>query len=512
MRHRTSSIGCHCRGPSLVALGLIVCVAGCITVGPDYEEPETTVPDQWYAAATKGVEQGDAPLQTWWAVFEDPLLNDIIRRATEANLNLEAAVYRLQEARALRGVAASRRKPAVALDGSSARAEPSDVGILGDLLPEGESLSAQNLHDYSAVASWEIDLWGRIRRSVESADAAVEVSLEDYRDVLVSLLAEVASSYVQVRASQERIGLAHANVEAQHETVGLTRDRFRTGLVSALDVAQAESNFANTEALIPQLEIQLEASANRLAVLLGQAPGSLHEELRNPTGVPADPGGLTTTLPAELLRQRPDIRRAERSLASQNARVGVATADLYPTFSLSGLIGLQATAFGDLASGDALTWSIGLPVQWNLFTGGRVRSQIEVEEARTRQALVAYEQTVLFALEEVQNSMVTYGRERMRRDKLATSVDATDRSLELVLTQYRAGLTNFQNVLDTQRSLLNRQDEYATSKGLVLQGLIGVYRSLGGGWDPPADDKNPLAIAAEVAASRPVESIEPSSP
>ena len=491
--------------PRAAAIFLVVFLAGCITVGPDYEEPAATVPDAWYTAATAGIEEGEASLQTWWAVFGDPVLNDLIARATVSNLDLEAAVYRLQEARALRGVVASQRKPNVVLDGSASRSEPSDLGMLGDLVPEGESLDAQNLFDLSAVAGWEIDLWGRIRRSVESADAAIEVSLEDYRDVLVSLYSEVAANYIQVRTFQERIALAHANVEAQQETVGLTRDRFRTGLVSALDVAQAESNLANTEALIPQLEIELEIAANRLAVLLGETPGMLHDELLPPTDVPADPGTLATTLPAELLRQRPDIRRAERALASQNAQIGVATAALYPTFSLSGLIGLQATSFDDLGSGDALTWSVGLPIQWNLFTGGRVRSQIEVEEARTRQAYVTYEKTVLFALEEVQNSMVAYGRERARRDKLATSVGATQRSLDLVLTQYRAGLTNFQNVLDTQRSLLNRQDEYAASKGLVLADLIAVYRSLGGGWAPPTEDEDPLAIAAEVAASRPSE-------
>jgi len=457
---------------------------GCITVGPDYEPPETTVPDQWYNAATAGLTEGEASLQTWWTVLDDPVLDDLIARATAANLDLEAAAYRLEEALALRGAVASARKPTVALDGSSSRSEPSDVGSLGALLPEGESFEAANLHDYPLVASWEIDLWGRIRRSVESADAAIEASLEDYRDVLVSLLAEVADSYVQARTLQERIRLARFNVAAQQDTLALTRDRFKVGLVSALDVAQAESNLFNTESLIPALEIALEAALNRLAVLLGEVPGALHDELLGAGDLPGDPGGVTTTVPAELLRQRPDVRRAERVLASQTAQIGVATAELYPTFSLAGLIGVQAVDFGDLTSADALTWSVGLPIRWSLFTGGRVRSQIAAEEAKTRQAQVAYERTVLAALEEVENSMVSYQRERVRRAKLADSVAATQRSLDLVMTQYRAGLTNFQNVLDTQRSLLNRQDEHAASEGRVLQSLIGLYRSLGGGWDP----------------------------
>lgn len=477
-----------------LAITAAVLAAGCITVGPDYEQPDTTVPDQWYNAATAGVVEGEAPLQTWWTVLDDPVLDALIERAAKTNLGLEAAVYRLQEAQALRGVVASQRKPNVALEGSSSRSKQSDVGPLGVLLPEGESFEADNLHDYSVAASWEIDLWGRIRRSVESADAAIEASLEDYRDVMVSLLAEVANSYVQVRTLQERIRLAESNVEAQEETLQLTRDRFKAGLVSALDVAQAESNLANTEALIPALEFGLEAALNRLAVLLGEPPGAFHDEIAMEGAMPRDPGEVTTTLPADLLRQRPDVRRAERVLASQTAQIGVATADLYPTFSLAGLIGLQAVEFGDLGSSDALTWSFGLPVRWSLFTGGRVRSQIAAEEARTRQAEVAYQQTVLLALEEVENSMVAYQRERVRRDKLAESVEANQRSLDLVMTQYRAGLTDFQNVLDTQRSLLNRQDEHAASEGLVLQSLIGLYRSLGGGWDPdvwpeaPADE------------------------
>jgi NodT family efflux transporter outer membrane factor (OMF) lipoprotein len=472
-----------------ITLATVVLTLGCITVGPDYEEPESTAPDRWYSEATRGLEDGDAPLQTWWTVLRDPTLDTLIQRATEANLGLEVAVYRLEEAQALRGVVASQRKPDVVLDGSATRSEPSDVGVLGGLVPEGESLEATNLFDVSAVASWEIDLWGRIRRSVEAADAAVEASLEDYRDVLVSLYAEVAANYIQARTFQKRIGLARANVEAQQETLRLTRDRFNAGLVSGLDVAQAESNLANTESLIPQLEIFLEATLNRLAVLLGEPPGAAHDLLSSGIEVPADPSGVVTVLPADLLRQRPDIRRAERSLASQHARIGVATADLYPTFSLTGLIGLQAADLDDLGSSDALTWSIGLPVRWNLFTGGRVRSQIRVEEARTRQAYAAYQQTVLVALEEVENSMVAYQRERLRRDKLADSVEATQRSLELVLTQYRAGLTNFQNVLDTQRSLLLRQDEHAVSRGEVLRDLVLLYRALGGGWseqDVPA--------------------------
>jgi len=256
--------------------------------------------------------------------------------------------------------------------------------------------------------------------------------------------------------------------------------------VSALDVAQAESNLANTRSLIPTLERNLVLALNRLAVLLATSPGSLDKELSDQVPIPTEPDAVTTGLPADLLRQRPDIRSAERRLAAQTARIGVATADLYPQFSLGGFLGLQSTSAGDLFSTDSINWSIGLPVRWKLFAGGAVRSQIAAEEARTERLLASYEQAVLLALEEVEDAMVSYEKEVERRARLAESVDATQRSLELVLTQYRAGLTDFQNVLDTQRTLLVREDELAASEGIVIKNLVDLYRALGGGWDPEA--------------------------
>jgi NodT family efflux transporter outer membrane factor (OMF) lipoprotein len=350
-------------------------------------------------------------------------------------------------------------------------------------VPNG-STEPGNLFDLGVAASWEIDLWGRIRRQVEAADAEVAASVEDYRDVLVTLFAEVATNYVNVRALQERLRYATANVEAQENTLQLTQDRFDSGLVSALDVAQAESNLANTRALIPLLEQQLAIAFNRLAVLLAMPPGALDEELSGEIPIPVEPQGVTTGLPADLLRQRPDIRSAERRLAAQTARIGVATAELYPQFSITGFLGLQSTSGGDLFSSDSVTWSVGLPIRWRLFAGGSVRSQIGAEQARTAQLIASYEQAVLLALEEVEDAMVSYEKEVSRRGRLAESVDATQRSLELVLTQYTAGLTDFQNVLDTQRSLLLREDDLAASEGIVIKNLVDLYRALGGGWDP----------------------------
>ncbi len=314
-------------------------------------------------------------------------------------------MWKVEEARALRGVVASVRKPQVEFSGDATRSQPSDNGILGDLAPE-EGLKAGDLFSAGLGASWEIDVFGRIRRQVESADAATDATVEAYRDVLVSLYAETALAYLNVRTSQERLRIAHANVDSQENTLQLTKDRFDAGLVSALDVSQAESNLANTYSTIPVIERDLNEALNRLAVLLGENPGELHVELDTDVPIPHEPEEVVIGLPAELLRQRPDVRQAERQLASQTARIGVATADLYPTFSLAGFLGLEALDIGDLASGDSVTWNIGLPVRWSIFSGGRIRSQIRAEEARTNQLLANYERTVLKALEEVRKCIV----------------------------------------------------------------------------------------------------------
>jgi NodT family efflux transporter outer membrane factor (OMF) lipoprotein len=483
----------------LAVVGLVLSSIGC-TVGPEYGRPQTDVPDMWHTRATAGLDTGTASLQTWWQLFDDPQLDSLVARAAAGNLSLREALWRVEEARAQRGVAGSARKPQVVGDGQSSRSQPSDNGPLGDFAPQG-GFDAADLHDYGVSAFWEIDVFGRIRRQVEAAEATTEATVEAYRDVLVSLYAEVALAYIDIRTQQERLQLARTNVEGQENTLQLTQDRFDAGLVSALDVAQAESNLANTRSLIPVIERELERGLNRLAVLLGDAPGAVHEQLAAESSIPREPGDVAVGLPAELLRQRPDVRQAERLLAAQTARIGVATADLYPTFSLAGFLGLQATDFGDLTDSGSVTWGFSLPIRWDIFSGGRIRSQIRIEEARTGQLLASYERTVLLALEEAENAMVAYGTELERRQRLAEAVDATQRSLELVLTQYTAGLTDFQNVLDTQRTLLTREDELARSEGITVANLVRLYRTLGGGWNPDLDQPPTVASDEDRVAS-----------
>jgi len=458
-------------------------LTGCTTVGPDYEAPVSTVPDVWFETAVAGVAEGDASLQTWWTQLDDPMLSSLIERAGASNLDLREAVARINVARANLGIVSGERLPRVDAVGEGSRSQLSDNGALDQVAP-ADGFKAQNLFNLGIDASWEIDVFGRIRRSTESAQASYEASLEDYRDVLVTLFAEVARSYIGVRETQARISFAETNAAAQRDTLRLTRDRHDAGATSGLDVVQAESNLRNTEAQIPSLKIQLNIYLNSLAVLLGEYPGALDDELEPEAPMPLPPGELTISIPADLLRQRPDIRSRERALAAQTARIGVATADLYPRFSLSGFFAVSARDVGDLFDGDSVTWGISLPIRWQIFDRGRIRSAIDLEQARTDQALVAYERTVLQAFAEVENALVAYSLERTRRDSLSAATVATQRAVELVSIQYQEGLADFQNVLDMERSLSSQQDQLAVSEGRILQDLIALYKALGGGWDP----------------------------
>ncbi|UCG76720.1 MAG: efflux transporter outer membrane subunit [Gemmatimonadota bacterium] len=477
--------------------GFAVLIAGC-TVGPDYELPDYSVPDAWRTAVVAELEDEDQPLEMWWTELQDTVLTDLIRRAELANLNLQAAVARVAEARARRGIAKGGYYPDIFLGGAYSYQKVSDKGVEGAVGGDGDGEAGGDgdgspLSDpfsswvFGLDLRWELDLFGRVRRTVESATASMQASVEDYRDVLVTLYAEVASAYVDIRTFQQRLSFARQNAQAQEESLELTRDRYLAGLTSVLDVAQAEQNLATTRSLIPTLETGLEASLNRLAVLLAQTPGSLHEELGIVRPIPEPTEAVAVGIPADLLRRRPDIRRAERELAAQTARIGAATAELYPSFSIGGSVGLEALDFTDLGSAGTGFFSIFPSFDWPIFTAGKIRNQIRVEEARTEQALVAYELTVLEALQEVQDAIVAYAQETIRRGRLLEAVNASQRAVELVRTQYLSGLTNFQNVLDTQRSLFEQQDLLADSEGLVVQNLILLNRSLGGGWQVGGD-------------------------
>jgi NodT family efflux transporter outer membrane factor (OMF) lipoprotein len=473
---------------TLAVACIVLATAGCL-VGPNYQPPELDVPDAWHAGATAGVAEGDAAMQTWWDAFDDRTLVSLLQRAERSNLDLAIAVARIREARASYRVTSGDRWPAVELQGSA--------GATG--LTENDGGGTIENYGLGVGVSWELDVFGRVRRSIEAADASVQASIEDYRDVLVVLLAEVGSNYVESAAFQARLALTNDNIEAQRESLQLTRDRFDAGLTSALDVAQAESNLATTEARIPPLQTQLNAALTRLAVLLGETPGSLHEELLGRNEIPSAPELDAVGIPAEVLRQRPDIRSAERNLAAQTASIGVAQADLYPRFSLSGFLGIESGDISDLLDGDAVTWSINIPVVGNLFDRGRRKGRVEIAEARAEQLVASYERAILVALKEVEDAMVAFAQESQRSATLERAVDATERSVELVRERYRAGLTDFQNVLDSERSLTEQQDQLAQSRGRVVTNLIALYRALGGGWTNDESNLETFTSATGIA-------------
>ncbi len=507
---RTSTVNRFClylstRAPLLALIIVGLALPAC-TVGPDYEVPQTEVPDIWKYKVMAEMDDDQSPLEGWWLNLNDPKIPLLVGEALEANYDLSIAAQRVEESRALLGVATGHYYPAIGGNASYQKAELSENGI--QQLPPGVD-NKFGVYDLGVGLAWEIDVFGRLRRRAESARASMEASVEDYRDVLVILVADVAANYVGVRTLQLRVEYAESNVEAQKDTLQLTQDRFDAGLTSLRDVTQAESNLATTQATIPALEAELEAAINRLAVLLGKAPGEVDYLLADPAKIPDPDEAITMGIPADIVRRRPDIRAAERQLASQTALIGVATADLYPTFTLSGLIGLQSISSGNLFDSSSTTWSILPGIQWPWFTGGRVQNQIRAEKARTQQAADFYQQTVLLALEEVETTLVAWQREKIRRDRLMEAVDATERTVALVNTQYLSGLTDFQSYLDAQRSLLEQQDDLARSEGLVVQSLIVLNRALGGGWELPDPEATPKEIAVEIVEGEDISGREP---
>ena len=402
----------------------------------------------------------------------------LITKASTNNLDLKTAAARIEQAAALRGVSASQYWPDIVAGASASRVKT--IRAQDDY--EGASYQA------GLTMAWELDLWGRVRRSVESSDASLQASVENYRDIMVVLYADIAKNYINVRTLQERIAFAENNLKAQLETMELTQNRFDAGLVPTLDVSQSRLNSSRTESQIPPLKQLLVEAINRLSVLTGDMPYALLQELQEQQSIPAATGAqIARGLPAELLRQRPDIRRAERELAAQNALIGATKAELYPTLALPGSLTLESID-GDLFGSGNTAYGFGPQLRWNIFNGKRIRSQVAAEEAGTQAALYIYEQTVLLALEEVEGSMAAYANEQDRVQSLETAEKAAQESVDLVTELYKSGLTDFQNVLNMEQALLVQQDALATSRGLISLDLVGIYKSLGGGWAPPTEE------------------------
>jgi len=461
---------------TLKAIFITALLAACAPVGPNYAPPETDAPKQWHTPLKGGLVEKDTDynaLSTWWKSLDDPVLTNLVERAVSGNLDLKSARSRVREARARRGISEARLFPAVDAAASATKNRLSEVRYGGD---------DYTLYSAGFDAGWEIDVFGGIRRSIEAATAELEAEQETLRDVMVSLLSEVALNYLDVRTIQLGIEVAVHNLEAQKSSYRLALSRYDAGLTNELSVQQARYNMESTRSKIPLLRTALVAAMNRLSVLLGLQPGALNGELKEHAPIPVPPLKVAVGVPAEALRRRPDIRRAERRLAAQTAQVGVATADLYPKFSLVGSIGLETLSLGDVFSASGLAYLIGPSVTWPVFDAGAIRSNIQVQTERQKQALIQYEYTILTALEEVENALVAYAEEQNRMKALEASTQAAKRAVLLSESQYKAGLTDFTNVLDAQRSLLSFQEQLARSKGKVTSNLVRLYKALGGGW------------------------------
>jgi multidrug efflux system outer membrane protein len=465
---------------------LLAALLSACAVGPDYVRPEPPLPSTWQTEPAGFTTAAAAPVGRWWDAFGDPELSALVDRATIANRDLARATGRVAEAQALYRATRSAQFPSLDSDADVAYQRSS----VNALFPGGTD---DTLYGVGVSASWEVDIFGRVRRSVESADARFEASEDDRRAVLVAVIAEVAAAYVDVRTVQRRLGVAEANLESQGRIVELTRIRREGGIASSLDVAQAESIYASTRTAIPPLQAALARQMNRLSVLLGENPGPLAGELDPVAPIPSPPASLTVGLPVDMVRQRPDVRFAERALAAQTALIGVATADLYPRLTLFGTFGFDATDAAALFQGPSRSYSVGPSLRWNVFDAGRIRALIGAEQARTMQALAAYEQTILLALEEVENTLVTYARLQDERAASVDAIGAAKLSLDLATALYKDGLADFQNVLDAQRTLLVFEDQLARVDGSSVQSLVQLYRALGGGWSalepaPPDGD------------------------
>lgn len=486
-----SGIGWNSNNNKLILrLGLaalyLVTLSGC-AVGPDYKRPETKVPGAWDGQNVVTPEQpsktniNPVALVEWWGAFNDPLLNSLVEKAVRANLDVRLAEARIRQARASLGVAGAPLWPEVDASALYQRSQGSSEVAAGGAVATFGGL--RNLWQAGLDATWEVDIFGGTRRSVEAAGADLQAAVEDRRDVLVTLVGDVGNNYLNLRGFQQQIAIARENLGAQKHTADITQKRHDAGFVGGLDVANAKAQVATTEATIPVFESSARAAIYNLGVLLGREPAALEKELAKANPIPPTPPEIPVGLPSDLLRRRPDIRRAEAQLHAATARIGVATADLFPKFNLAGSYGLSAIEVLRLGRPTSNFWSWGPTVTWPIFAGGRIIYNIKVQDALQEQALLTYEKTVLTALKDVETALVAYAKEQQRRKSLIIAVANNRKAVDLAMTLYLAGKSDFLNVLIAQRSLFTNQDALVQSTRTVDTNLIALYKALGGGWE-----------------------------
>lgn len=452
-------------------------------VGPNFQTPSAAVADQWIDAGDRHIVQKPLEKDAWWDVFADATLEKLIDTAYRQNLDLKTAATRVLEAQAHRNISAGNLFPQTQnAIGNYAHAQLSkNLSIFSN--PQAALPSNLNLWATGFNASWELDFWGRLRRDIEASDADLSASVEAYHDALVTLLADVATSYVQIRTYQQRIRYARRNITIQQGSLALAEATLKAGKGTSLDVEQARSSLAQTEATIPPLVIGMRQASDRLCVLLGLPPRNLAGEFKD-GAIPIAPPQVAVGIPAELLERRPDVRRAVRDVAAQSARIGVAQADFYPRFGVSGFLGYAADDIRHLFGPSSFTGFILPNFQWKVLNYGRIANNVRVQDARYQERVLAYQQAVLNAGRETEDALVGFVESQVQARSLERSVLAAERSVELVLAQYKEGRVDFNRVFTLQIQLVSQQDLLATAQGNIALNLIAVYRALGGGWRP----------------------------
>lgn len=459
----------------LMALSCTLAVVGC-TVGPEYHKQDPNMPSGWVGKTEPIHSSSDySELVHWWTGFNDPDLTSLVERAINTNLDLLQAQTRIRQARAARGVVAGGLWPTVHASGSYTRGR---IPISGNPDPP-----TQDLFQTGLDAAWELDVFGGVRRSVEAAEADIQFTVEDHRDILVTLISEVALNYIELRGFQQEIVIARNNLEAQRQTAELTHKKFQGGLTGTLDVANADAQVATTASQIPQLEVAAQQAIYDLSVLLGLEPTALLKELSPTNAIPLAPPQVPLGIPSELLKRRPDIRRAEAAIHGTTARIGVATADLYPKFNLTGSVNFINDQLQGLTNSKNRFWTVGPAVDWQIFSAGRVRSNIELQKALQQESMLAYQKAVITALRDVENALIAYAKEYERHEILAEAVSHNRKAVDSATQLYERGLTNFLNVLIAQRSLFVSEEAQVQSTRNLSADLVSLYKALGGGWD-----------------------------
>ncbi len=461
-------------------------LAGCSLVGPDFATPDAQLNPEWLDSGKSRIVSEPAENALWWRTFDDPALTALVERGYQQNLPLQAAGAQVLQARAQLATAIGEEYPqqqqavgSLLHERESARSAGAPIGDASLLEYSSDSLGVQ--------AAWEIDLWGKFRRSVESADATLAASVANYDDVLVSLTADLATSYLQLRTLQQQRAVALANVKVQEEGLQIATARFRGGTTDERDVEQAKTILASTKASVPQLEQQIEQTKNAIATLIGLPPGPLDDLLGDSKGIPLAPSQVAIGIPAELLRRRPDIREAEAVAAEQSALIGVQKADLYPAFSLTGSFGFAASSWSqfnltDIFQSRSRTFAFGPSFVWDFLNYGRIENAVRAQDAAFQAALTSYQNTVLVAQQEVENGLIGFRKQQERARFLSEAVRAAERSRQLAMIQYQNGVTDFTTVLTAEQQLLEQQDALAITAGAIPTNLVSAYRALGGGW------------------------------